>query len=303
MIDQVYKNVAEFRGDSGKSVACISKSIDAGCLLIIVGAGVSMATTTQKSKAAGGSFFPSWGVFVEKLGAKANVANDGRDNLGWADEIERVTRNKKEDFAKIVEDVIYEDFPGYDVKEIDREWFFSICSLIAKCRDRRPLFIINLNYDDTLEWFLSKFGYSVSVLSHFPSLIEKCDVVSIHPHGFLPRSIEFSKYRDDNIVLTGKHYRRLNRLDDWFHQILQVLIGQSVSLQIGLSGEDPHILNLFEKVASDMKIARILGFRLIRSTGIDRNESPMEDALVSTIKVGNFNEIPEILYKIASGAK
>lgn len=305
MIDTIYRNIAEFRGDSASAINCLSRAIDAGCLLIIVGAGVSMATTTQKAKAGGMQFFPDWDTFIRKLATKAAVDPSGMDNLRLASEIERSVMKMGNHFPALIEQVIYEDFPGYDVKEIDREWFFSICSLIAKCRDRRPLFIINLNYDDTLEWFLSKFGYSVSVITHFPTLIEKCDVVSIHPHGFLPKSSEFSKFRDERIVLTAKDYRKANRMDLWFHQLLQVLIGQSVSLQIGLSGEDPHVLNLFEKVVEDAAAGaeRVLGFRVIRSVGADLNELAMEEALVSTITVKTYDEIPEILYQIASGAR
>lgn len=278
--------------DKGAFVLKVAHYLHQGSLILMTGAGVSA-----------GFGFPNWKELCRSV-----LSDAGHDNVN------KIDSASASEYIALVDPVcdevgfvesLHKALYGGNPKEMHlQEHLFkpllvAIGSMLTSGSSRgRVSTIINYNYDDVIERFLTLHGYSSTSIVDYNQLESSSDTVIMHPHGMVPL-----KYDDQvptgDIVFGRSSYidRRAETGHSWKSRVSHALLSK-VGLMVGLSGDD-DIVN--ESIATANKELgahkRPTAFAILTEGAYDRNATSLQKMGVVTLKVDK-DEIPTVLLKI-----
>ena len=158
--------------------------------------------------------------------------------------------------------------------------------------------VVNYNFDDLLEWYLSYHGFKVQTISDPPSIISNADVTVYHPHGFLPLTNKFKPFEMDDIIFSERSYKasRTAEVNPW-NELQRSILSSKCALFIGMSGQDPHVEDLcwyaYDRL---LERKRIVGFIILSNTeeNVSKEKDFFRNGLV-TYYIKDHDALPEKL--------
>jgi len=166
--------------------------------------------------------------------------------------------------------------------------------------------VVTYNFDNLLESFLETNGFTIQSIYDLPVLCNEVDVRVYHPHGFLPREGQGSRFLIFDQHSYALRLGDVEKSDNLWHIILRSILLQKQAVFIGLSGKDPVIPPLLSKVAHDLKQnndgrRRHVGYWFCHS---DTEDSVLrqirDDWHCIPVKFENYNDIPRFMIAIRS---
>ncbi len=292
--------------DDEKALSTLADALQRGQLVLFLGAGVSKAASRK---------IPTWVDLVTECCQKKNVsfdANKAASNTYLRKRIEEVERKcSEEEYLALVENALYGNVK-YDISLMKTDLFVALGSLVMNSLRGAAGAVVTYNFDDLLEWYLCYHGVRVEIVSKFPALSSRADVRVLHPHGFLPRLERFRGRRTNEIVFSQQKYEaEMTSQVSPRNEAQRALLGCNVGLFVGLSGEDPHISSLCEKVYNGIiRKERIIGFQLFvdESNEVESDEEQRERTDynlargIVSLHVEKYEDVPEFLLSICRRA-
>ena len=288
-----------------------ASALAAGELSVLTGAGIS-----YKFK------LPLWYQLVQRcfndLGLEPSQKLDrttpSTDLLAQLWEIEAELENRGRgslhDFADIVSKSLYkqvkhdssdDEFSGrFSYELLTDPTLIAIGALSISSKRGSVAHIINLNFDDLLEWYMEIHGFKVQSIQRYPSLERAdVDVVIHHPHGFLPLRSDRAN-PSDFLILSERSY--LESLADPLGPIptfLRSVFLSKVVLFVGTSMSDIDLkvsLKHAQKLVDD---ERPLGFVMTSKNALDSGRKKELRSLgLRWISFESVDEIPNLLLEI-----
>lgn len=163
--------------------------------------------------------------------------------------------------------------------------------------------IINFNYDDVIERYLSLNGYSHTSITSPDSTIGTTDSIVYHPHGYIPRNY-IKGIKTGQIILSRESYiARYSEPELKWNSRIQSVLMSKVGLMVGLSGDDDLITALISKVHrninSDM---RYVAFAILTPGAYTKNASRLNQFGIHCLSLDPA-EIPYFLVEICQRAE
>jgi hypothetical protein len=292
-----------------KAIKTIAESLKYGYLTLFIGAGISKSATKE---------FPKWNELVNTCchtksinfdKKKAGLVKKNDDiNINYLlslmDEVKRNCSGDKE-FNDLVSNSLYENVQ-YDYSLMSKDLLFAIGSIIMGSIRGNSDCVINYNFDDLFEWYLSQHGFKIQIISKFPTIITKSDVNIYHPHGFLPYLSKYNSHKT-NIVFTLSDYECImsEQVNPW-NEFQRNVLSSKLGLFIGLSGDDQHLNSLCSFVYNTQSYVnkkRILGFIILNDS--PKNKSTENDNLgrgLINLYIKDFCDLPPLLLEICQRA-
>lgn len=283
--------------NSDNSIEVLSDALTGGYLSLFIGTGISKFSTPQ---------FSTWQNLVASCCKKALVTYDPAKFSPYAndylldliDEVEdKVDANE---YLNIVNDCLYDGI-SYNISTLQTDLLIAVGSLIMGSIRGSATIVINYNFDDLIEWYLSYHGYRIEIISTYPDIIRASDVTIFHPHGFLPSQKKFEKFRTDKIIFSHRSYRSANTdpCSAW-NEIQRTILSTKCALFIGMSGDDAHIQNLCHYTYSHLlQKKRIIGFILLKrdNKNLETEKANKRIGLIN-LYVDDYPDIPNKLLEI-----
>jgi hypothetical protein len=285
--------------DRETAMQSLAGALRKGSLVLFLGAGVSKAATSS---------LPGWDELVKACCAGKSVSfNSARAESNEylrrvIEDVERKCTN--DEFLALVEGALY-TMVRYDIEVMKTNLFVALGSLIMNSLRGSAGAVVTYNFDDLLEWYLCYHGFVVEIVSDFPSLSIRSDVRVYHPHGFLPKIERFRKYRSKRLVFSQQKYEaEISSQDHPWNEIQRGLLSCNVGLFVGLSGEDPHISILCEKVYNRIvEKKRLIGFQVLLDDAASREKEGYNLARgIANQYLRSYDELPEFLLEISRRA-
>lgn len=286
--------------DKSNSTKILANALQNGCLSLFIGAGVSKSAS---------SAFATWDQLVENCCIEAKIEfdpNKREDNSYLRKRISDIENSlPQHDYLKLVTKCLYKGV-NYNYDELTKSLLVAIGSIVMGSIRGSAGIVVNYNFDDLLEWYLSFHGFKCQVVSKIPSLITKSDVVVYHPHGFLPKSSKFEPFSTDSIIFSYKNYKDYCsfEVNPW-NELQRSILSSKCNLFIGLSGDDEHIETLCN-YAYGVKLlnsSRIIGFIVLPKNEISQQK--IKDNLgcgLITVEIDNHDALPDFLLEICRNA-
>ena len=124
----------------------------------------------------------------------------------------------------------------------------ALGSLLVSSMRGRAGSLISFNFDDLIETYLRLLGFVVRSEPIAPYWAVNADMQVFHPHGLLPRDTSKPVTK---IVFTSADFDEvIGRDDNAWNQSMRSVIGGTMPLFIGLSGEDQRLRSLLAAVKS-----------------------------------------------------
>lgn len=284
-----------YLGDKLAALEILAEALENGYLTLFIGSGTSKSATAQ---------FPSWIQLVKGCAAAKNIAfeetsaasNEYLRNI--AGEVEKRCDNTE--FIEIIQGALYSGIQ-YDITLMKTDLLVALGSLVMGSVRGTAHGVVNYNFDDVLEWYLDYHGFRTQVVSSYPALTSKADVVVYHPHGFLPYLEKYRAAKTNKVIFSRTSYLDANsrEVDPW-NELQRSMLGSNLALFIGMSGEDPHVETLCHYVYSrTVEKKRILGFIVLLDNDKNRaKESANIDVGLVNIYLKDHNELPGFLLDI-----
>ncbi len=284
--------------DEPGAIASLAKALRQGSLTLFIGAGVSRSASEN---------FPSW-VKLVYLCCKAKAIPWDETRALLSNEYLRkkmleVRRSvAPSEYVKLVRSALYEGVT-YNTALMRTDLLVALGSLTMSSIRGAARGVVTYNFDDVLEWYLGQHGYHVNITARMPSLNYRADVTLYHPHGFLPLIDEHLKHVNEDLVLDDASYKeRAAAAGDPWNELQRTLLGTSVALFVGMSGDDPQVGQLCWHVYNKVvQKRRILGFILLKRDENSVDVHHFENGLVP-IYYDDHGDLPELLLGIARAA-
>jgi hypothetical protein len=277
------------------AVTLLATALSRGQLLLLLGAGIS--------KPLG---LPNWKELVDSAAATVDIdsttllAATGGDLLDAMDQIRDACPGPSR-FLEVVSEALYRDMTAYPDTIVHEPTLNAIGALVMASARGSVAEVINLNFDDVLEWYLHLHGFTTQVVHTPPTLVQgRADVAVFHPHGFLPLDSRASSA--SAVVLTKDEYRK--RLSEeastpW-NAFLLSRLHSKILLSVGTSMSDIDIGVSLDKAQTFVGDIRPLGFV------VGRHESAATTGLFKQglvpVTVSEYSEVPDFLLDIAREA-
>lgn len=312
MEDILYTDPFTLQKDPQKCFNILVDALKNGSLNLIIGAGVSMSTNYEKNKSNEDSKkgFPNWSNLAELCCKKVSVsfdiakANSNKYILNRLEQVRNSCKSQNISFKSIVKESLFENVT-YGKESLKTDLLISIGSFIMNSSKSNLTNVINYNFDDVLEWYLTYYGFDLQIISEINNIIYSPDIVIYHPHGFLPKSELFFDYESEDIILSNKDYVRANWNEEFWNSIQKNIFSNKINLFIGLSGEDTHIeslcQNVYEKIIDR---DRIIGVMVLCSKNVNEDiESQNIGNGILTYYIDDYADLPELLLSIVRKAR
>lgn len=209
-------------------------------------------------------------------------------------------------FNRRVKDALYDGYRT-DFEVLRRnDTLGAIAALVMSSVRGRASTVINFNFDDLLEIFLEYHGFVVNAVGEERYWTRACDVEVLHPHGYLPSSINSRREMSRRIVLDQRDYSRVmgDESQPWRQRILTAMRTKT-SLFIGTSGLDDNmdslISNTHETHAMIDSSTAYWGAWLTVGAELHRQKA-WKDRGVFPLVLQDYSEIPSELFAIAQQA-
>jgi len=281
--------------DANIAKETLSGALRNGSLSLFVGAGISRSTTRG---------FPDWVSLVKRCcdekGVDFNARKKG-SNTYLRKCMETVERKcAKQEFLSLVGTKLYQNVQ-YDIQLMRTDLLVALGALVMTSVRGGARAVVNYNFDDLLEWYLGYHGFTLDIVSRFPALTTRSDVQVYHPHGFLPHMPKFNDLKTNTVILTEKSYQLAisSEVNPW-NEFQRSLMGSTLGLFVGLSGDDPHIDNLCNKVYEQIiSKKRILGFILLLDTPTNRQDEQHRLARgLIPMYIQKYADLPTVMLNI-----
>jgi hypothetical protein len=302
--------------DQDKCLEIIIEALKNGSLNLIIGAGVSMSTNNpidaedRDSKSNIG--FPNWIDLAKNCCKSASIdfdisqSSNNKYILSKLEEVRDFCKNStpRLDFNEFVKTNLYKNVI-YDINSLKTDLLIAIGALVMNSSKSSLTNVVNYNFDDILEWYLTYHGFDLQIISEINNVIYSSDTIFYHPHGFLPNSDLFSESTSKKIILSNKDYVRAKWNEDFWNSIQRNIFSSKINLFIGMSGEDTHIEDIcqysYEKVVEKERILGVM-IQCIK----DRNETIEKENNgngVIIYYINNYSDLPNLLLKIVRTAR
>jgi len=281
------------------AIDTLTKALKEGYLTVFIGAGVSKSATRA---------FPDWVSLVRQCCEAKEVPFDEEkieSNEYLRHTIENVERKcSQSDFLELVEQLMYEGVE-YDIQLMKTDLLVSLGSLVMNSLRGGARAVVNYNFDDLLEWYLAYHGFCIDIVSKYPTLLRNSDVSVYHPHGFLPRLDVHRYLRTQDIIFSEQKYQRAmtSEVSPW-NEVQRALLGCTLGLFVGLSGEDPHIAALCDKVYNEIiGKERIIGFQVLKDETKSREKEGYNLSRgIVNVYISDYDKLPDFLLSICRRA-
>jgi hypothetical protein len=283
--------------DHDNAVELLALGLGGGHLALLLGAGISMPLG-----------LPNWADLVDRAGRllgtdAVELANAvGSDLLSAMDELRR-DAGDNDRFLAAVRSSLYADIDDrLEESLLANRLLSALGAMIMASTRGSASTVINLNFDDLLEWYLEVHGFSVQTITDVPSLIDgRSDVQIYHLHGFLPWSERRSGMETD-LVLTRKQYnQRISKdLTSPWNLLLLSILQSRVLLAVGTSMSDLDVAVTLEKARETIGEGRPLGF--VIGTHNDRQAARLRDDALVPVTVSSYDEVPRLLLRVCQRA-
>ena len=314
MNNLIYADPKTLQQDQEKCLDIIISSLKTGSLNLIIGAGVSMSTNNpiiaKDSDSKTNVGFPNWISLAmsccESASINFDVAKSGNNKyiLSKLEEVRDYCTISGKDFNKFVKDNLYKNVT-YSIHSLRTNLLISIGALIMNSSKSNLTNVINYNFDDILEWYLTYHGFDLQIISKVDNIIHSSDTVFYHPHGFLPYSGLFSEFTSKDIILSNNDYGRAQWNEDFWNSIQRNIFSSKINLFIGMSGADTHIENIcqfsYERI---VKKERILGVMIqCRESKDEEIEKQNNRNGILVYYIDYYSDLPDLLLKIVRKAR
>lgn len=254
---------------------------------------------------AGASFafkLPSWTQLVDNLYELNKIERPPEKNDTADSESLFVSKYNGDriSFAKDVQIALYKDYYHEQSKIESNPLLSAIGALVMSSARGRVAHVITLNYDDLLECYLKRRGFTVSSVPRLPNWISDADVEVLHPHGLL--STDLTQKPSRGVVLTELDYDEIvgNIADLWRQRIIDIL-RSTTCVFVGLSGKDQNLRNILSEVKKNHSSTLKEPYWGVR-IGCDDNNSTWTTRGVYAFNMENHDEAPELIMEICRRA-
>jgi len=202
----------------------------------------------------------------------------------------------QEKYKSLVKDVLYSD-AEFTETIIRERLLIAIGALLMSSKRGKIDIVINFNFDDLLERYLSLHGFEAQVIARMPSILRDSDVTVYHPHGFLPSEGKLGALESDALVLSQYSYDDLlgAETNPWRRLIESTLLSK-IGLFVGISGQDPTFGPLLVAVKKQIALERTTGFWLLGPN--EPKSSDFEKRNVIPLRFDSYDEMPTFLLQV-----
>jgi len=284
------------------AIPLLSYYLYSGMLTVAIGAGASS-----------GFGLPPWYLLVKrcvkeakikqrKLNIKIDENTENRQLLLSMDEVEKkiggvLGRGESLEYRELVKKCLYKGVI-YNEKKRNNELLISFSNLIVNSRRGSINKVYNFNFDDSLEWYLSRHGFDVQIIHEIHKPYKKADIKIYHPHGFLPKQMS-SEEQSNFLIFSEFSYdlRRRDPNDPWLDHFESVL-KENIVLFIGLSGDDITFGPALVSAKEDTEKERYTGFWFCKKNMKIEQFNFFKNRNIVPLIFNDFDEIPKYLSKI-----
>lgn len=318
MDDYIYSDLRTLQQDQDKCFDIIVNSLKNGSLNLIIGAGVSMSTNisatteydcldTVKPINRG---FPSWIDLAKNSCKSASLdfdfakSSDNKYILSKLEDIRDYCAEKRIDFNEFIKDNLYKNVI-YNIDSLKTDLLIAIGALVMNSSRSSLTNVVNYNFDDILEWYLTYHGFDLQIISEVNKVIYSSDTIFYHPHGFLPYSELFRESTSEKIILSNRDYVSAKWNEDFWNSIQRNIFSSKINLFIGLSGEDTHIEDIcqysYEKIVEKERILGVM-IQCIKNRDEKIEKQNNRNGIV-IYYINNYADLPNLLLKIVRTAR
>ncbi len=256
------------------------------------------------------SGFPSWidltvnSCFKSNIDIDTSKLNQNSYLLGKLEAVRLHCKKEGINFHSLIKDCLYENVV-YDIDSLSSKLLIAIGALIMNSTKSSLTNIINYNFDDLLEWYLTYHGYDIQIITDTNHLISTSDAVIYHPHGFIPNSEKFEEYESEKIILSKRDYIEANWNQNFWNSIQHNIFSNKINLFIGLSGEDTHLESICQYSYDKIILReRLLGIMILNKSNRDEiiENQNIQNGIVSYY-IDDYSELPDLLLKISRKAR
>jgi hypothetical protein len=277
------------------AVERIGSLLGEGVLRLFLGAGVSS-----------GFGLPQWKILI------ARVLSRDTDR----DFLDRLPSKAPTDLTKLIDDIddgsqkyvrrvheaLYRDSATSLFDQLQRSpLLLSVAALVTGAHRGRIDAVITYNYDDLLEQYLRMLGLAVCPRVRSTDLSTRADVEINYVHGRLPQVWDDSVPLP-SIVLSDKSYRaKRAKIDEGWSAAVQNVLYSKIGLFLALSGDDGSILDLLERLQSDVRHDPYNGYWLLTADAFERNKKAILEVGMCPISIGK-EDVPRFIFSVCKAA-
>ena len=207
-----------------------------------------------------------------------------------------------EKYIRGVHEALYRDAAASLFDQLQRSpLLLSVAALVTGAHRGRIDSVITYNYDDLLEQYLRMLGLAVCPRAEPTDLSRRADVEINYVHGRLPQVWDDSAPLPP-IVLSDRSYReRRARIDGGWSAALQNGLYSKIGLFLALSGDDSSILDLLERVRTEVRHDPYNGYWLLTADAFQRNKKAILDVGMCPISIKK-ERVAQFVFSVCKAA-
>jgi hypothetical protein len=283
----------------------LAEKLGQGTVTLFLGAGTSR-----------GASLPDWPELLRRMGCDVAAGSSADVLQGLADDVKRDKCGGSErEFARLVKQQLY-DGVSLSADLLRTDLLIALGAMLMGSRRGSVKRVMTFNFDSTLEWYVTLYGFIPRVILQPPELEGAEDVRIYHPHGFLAHPA--LGWRDSDFVILGLRSvnARLGTIGDPWWELMRHTLRTSVGLFVGLSFrsfQDRSIAPLLETVGKEVHNQRPTGVWLCpleseefsgpdKDKEKDRQTRAFLDSNVVPVFLPRFDDLPRFLLGICQEA-
>jgi hypothetical protein len=285
----------DYRKDPFLAVDGIGSLLRDGVLRLFLGAGVSA-----------GFGLPQWKVLIARVLSrdtdkgfmKSLHSRTPTELTKLVDAID----DGSERYVRGVHEALYRDAsPSLFDQLLKSPLLLSVAALVTGAHSGRVDSVITYNYDDLLEQYLRMLGLAVCPRAEPTDLSRRADVEINYVHGRLPQVWDDSAPQPP-IVLSDRSYREKRAgIDEGWSAAVQIGLYSKIGLFLALSGDDSSILDLLQRVQTEVRHPPYNGYWLLTSDAFQRNKKPILDVGMCPISIKK-ERVPQFIFSVCKAA-
>jgi hypothetical protein len=266
-----------------------------GVLRLFLGAGVSS-----------GFGLPQWKILIARVLSRDKDKKFLKSLPGQAPtDLTKLVNDiddGSERYVRRVHEALYRDASASLLIQLQRSpLLLSVAALVTGAHRGRIDSVITYNYDDLLEQYLRMLGLAVCPRVEPTDLSGRADVEINYVHGRLPQVWDVSASLP-SIVLSDRSYREKRaRIDVGWSAAVQNGLCSKIGLFLALSGDDSSILDLLERVRTEVRHDPYNGYWLLTADAFERNKKPILDVGMCPISIRK-ERVPQFIFSVCKAA-
>jgi len=254
---------------------------------------------------------PEWGVLVDTCSKAEGLPSlppksPTADLCARMEEIEKkhsasgkADKGHSASYRSLVQTALYSGIRFNDI--LHGELLMALGALLMGSKRGSITEVINLNFDDVLEWYLYLHGHDIDVVTSLPTLRTAADVTIYHPHGFLPAHSEFTQ--SDFLIFSEESYdSKMGDLLEAWTELTRSFLKSKVVLCVGLSGNDPTFGPIFKNVQTALGSSRPTGVWMFTKGSDPKKLTSLEDRNFVVLELDDHDKWPHFLLAVCQQA-